>query len=155
MKKVLLFSCLFLLMTAGLAFSKTKSSIGLYGNMVGNSTGAGGGLGLTFKYDMFPIIGMEWVYLKNSSMVGGSLDWWLVNQPMTGAFSYYIGVGGYGAVTANNSTNTFNFGGRIPVGLQIFPMDPVEVFLEASPMIIFVPTLDWTVSVRLGFRVHI
>jgi hypothetical protein len=155
MKKILIISGVFLMLLVGTAAAKGMSGIGLYGNLVGNGTGAGGGIGLTLKLDSFPVIGLEWNFLPHSSIFGGSVDWWIVNQPLVGIFAYYVGIGGYVAVTTVNSANTFNFGGRVPIGLQLFPIDPLEIFLEVSPMIIFVPTIDWTVSVRLGFRILI
>jgi len=154
MKKLLIITGMLLMLFAGTASARAvMNGIGIYGNLVGNGTGTGGGLGLTLRYSSFPILGLEWTVLPHSSILGGSLDWWVVNEPLGGIFSYYIGIGGYAAVTTVAPTSTFNFGGRVPLGLQVFPLDPLEIFLEVSPMIVFLPTMDWTVSVRLGFRV--
>jgi hypothetical protein len=140
-------------MIASAAAARSSTGLGLYGNLVGNSTGAGGGLGLTLRTAAFPVIGLEWNILKDSSILSGSLDYWLVNPVNDGILSYFVGIGAYCAMATAGSTSTFNLGGRIPLGLQLFPFDPLEVFLEVSPMIIFVPTIDWKVSVRLGFRI--
>ena len=153
MKKLLILSAVLLLLSAGTASAQTMNGIGLYGNLVGNGTGAGGGMGLSLRYGSFPVIGLEWNFMQHSSIISGNLDAWLINQSIADRLSYYIGIGAYAAVTPGNPPNVFNFGGRIPFGLQLFPVDPLEVFLELSPMIIFVPAIDWTVSVRLGFRI--
>lgn len=142
-----------MLMAGTAAASTTMNGAGIYGNLMGNGTGTGGGLGLTLRYSSFPVLGIEWNMLPNSSILGMSIDWWVVNQPLGGIFSYYIGVGGYAAINTAGVVNIFTFGGRVPLGLQVYPIEPLEIFLEASPMIIFIPTMDWTVSVRLGFRV--
>ncbi len=139
-----------LMLSATAAQARDTNGIGFYGNILGNGTGANGGLGLTMRSGSFPVIGLEW---NSPSKFSGSLDVWVVNPKTDDFLSYYVGLGGYAAMTSANSTDTFNFGGRIPFGLQMFPVDPVEIFIEASPMIIFTPTIDWAVSVRLGFRI--
>lgn len=153
MKKLLILSGVMLMLFAVTASAKSTGGVGLYGNIIGNSTGAGGGLGLTFRSGQFPVVGLEWNLLQNSSIVSGSLDWWVVNPENDGILSYFIGIGAYAAVNIAGSTSIFNLGGRVPLGLQLFPVDPLELFIEISPMIVFVPTIDWTVSARLGFRI--
>ena len=155
MKKILIISGMLLMLLAGNAAAdrSVMNGIGIYGNLVGNGTGTGGGLGLTLRYSSFPVLGIEWNVLPNLTILGGSLDWWVINEPLGGIFSYYVGIGGYAAVNTSGQTSTFHFGGRVPLGLQVYPFDPLELFLEASPMIVFLPTMDWTLSVRLGFRV--
>ncbi len=155
MKKQLMMIGVLLLLISGTVSAKGSSGVGLYGNLVGNGTGAGGGLGLTIKSGSFPVIGLEWYLMDHSSTFGGSMDWWIVNKPLAGIISYYMGLGGYAAIKSDDShsQNGFNFGGRIPLGLQVFPIDPLELFIEVSPMIMFIPTINWTASVRLGFRV--
>jgi hypothetical protein len=150
MKKIFLVGGLLLMLLAGAAQARDTNGIGFYGNILGNGTGANGGLGLTLRSGSFPVIGLEW---NSPSKFSGSLDVWVVNPNTDDLLSYYVGLGGYAAMTSANSTDTFNFGGRIPFGLQLFPLDPLEIFIEASPMIIFTPTIDWAVSVRLGFRI--
>lgn len=153
MKKIMLLGAVLLLFTSGMpAAMNASNGIGIYGNLVGNGTGTGGGLGLTLRNGSFPVIGFEWNMMTGSSVIGGSLDWWITNQQLGGIFSYYMGVGGYAARTSTGGVDVFNFGGRVPLGLQVFPFQPLEIFVEVSPMIIFIPVMDWTVSVRMGFR---
>ncbi|MCE5301086.1 MAG: hypothetical protein LLG37_09500 [Spirochaetia bacterium] len=152
MKKTPVALVVMFLAFAAPAWAYYSNGIGLYGNLAGNGTGAGGGAGLSLRYGQFPVIGLEWNFMPNASLIGVSLDAWLVNQSIAERFSYYAGIGGYAAITGD-SYNTFNFGGRIPFGLQLFPADSLEVFLEISPMIVLVPAIDWTLSARLGFRI--
>jgi hypothetical protein len=153
MKRILILSGILLMLAAGASASRPIGGIGLYGNLVGNSTGAGGGLGLTLRSGSFPVIGLEWNLLQDSSIISGSLDCWLVNPYTDSVLSYFIGIGGYAAMTTSDGSSTFNLGGRVPFGLQLFPVDQLEIFLEVSPMIIFVPTIEWRASARLGFRI--
>jgi hypothetical protein len=153
MKKLLLTGIIAVLLTVCFLPANAMSGIGLYGNLVGNGTGTGGGGGLTIRSGSFPVIGLEWNFLPHNSIAGVSLDAWLVNQPLSERLSYYLGIGGYAAASGTNTLDIFNFGARIPLGLQLFPVDPLEIFLEVAPMIILVPAVDWTVSARLGFRI--
>ncbi|PKL92097.1 MAG: hypothetical protein CVV21_04935 [Candidatus Goldiibacteriota bacterium HGW-Goldbacteria-1] len=152
MKKIVIVLAVLFLMSAVPAGAAYNSGIGFYGNLAGNGTGAGGGAGLTLRYGQFPVLGIEWNFMPKASLIGVSLDAWLVNHFIAERLAYYIGIGGYAAITGG-APNTFHFGGRVPVGLQLFPIDPLEIFLEVSPMIILVPAIDWTLSARLGFRI--
>jgi hypothetical protein len=154
MKKILMVVGLFLILAVGTAGARNLNGIGLYGNLVGNSTGSGGGLGLSLKYGSFPVIGLEWNLVEKSSSFGGSVDYWIVNRPLTGIMYYYLGIGAFVGITSGNPSGKVNFGGRVPLGLQIFPLDPLELFLEISPMITIIPTINWTAAVRFGFRVR-
>lgn len=153
MKKFILAIGIFAALVLLNPMANAMSGIGLYGNLVGNGTGTGGGGGLTIRSGSFPVIGLEWNFLPHNSIAGVSLDGWLVNQPLSDRLSYYLGIGGYAAASGTNTLDIFNFGARIPLGLQLFPVDPLEVFLEVAPMIVLVPAVDWTVSARLGFRI--
>jgi hypothetical protein len=153
MKKAIISCALFLMLVSGAGQLNAMSGIGLYGNLMGNGTGTGGGAGLTLRCGSFPVIGLEWNFMPHASVLGGSLDGWLVNQLLAERLSYYMGIGAYAAATGTSNPSVFTFGGRIPIGLQLFPVDPLEIFLELSPMIVFLPAIDWTVSVRLGFRI--
>jgi hypothetical protein len=153
MKKIMIVGIALLLLATGTAAARNQFGIGLYGNLMGNGTGAGGGLGLTLRFGTFPVIGLEWNFVNQMSTIGGSLDWWFWNPAIVEAFSFYIGAGGYASVTTINPVSTLNIGARLPLGLQFFPIDPLEIFLEGTPMITFLPGINWAVSVRIGFRV--
>lgn len=80
-------------------------------------------------------------------------DWWAVNENLTGIVNYYIGPGGYLGVSSNH----VDAGLRIPIGLNIYPIDSLELFLEAAPAIGLdvspepdFPTFGWQTA--LGFR---
>ncbi len=60
--------------------------------------------------------------------LGMTADWWLVHNELTNIISYYIGPGLYLV-----APETLEVGGRVPVGLQVFPIEPLELFLEIAP----------------------
>jgi hypothetical protein len=143
-----------LMLAAGATAARPVNGIGIYGNLLGNGSGVGGGIGATLRYGVFPVVGLEWSFLESSSVFGGNIDWWIVNQPLTDTVSFYAGVGGYAAMTTGNSVSVFRFGGRVPLGIQVFPAESLELFFEVAPMIVLLPSIiDWTVSARIGFRI--
>ncbi|MFO7850766.1 MAG: hypothetical protein R6V67_12500 [Spirochaetia bacterium] len=83
--------------------------------------------------------------------LAATADWWLVNENLTGMLNYYVGPGGYLGI----STGHIDAGLRIPVGLNIYPIDPLELFLEVAPAMgidsdFNFPTFGWQTA--LGFR---
>jgi hypothetical protein len=69
-------------------------------------------------------------------------------------FDWYVGVGGYASIDVNPVN--IDVGGRIPIGLQIWPIGrTLELFLEAAPAvgISFIPTgFGWHLQGALGLR---
>lgn len=98
------------------------------------------GLGMTLQQQAFTL--------------GLTVDWWLFHSPLVGILSIYIGPGLYGAVG-----DTLELGGRIPVGLQVFPLSKeiLEIFLEISPTLVFLSNSgitipDFRLQAAFGFR---
>ncbi len=129
-KKILLFAVIILIISSTSAFSWA----------IGGSFGIDplGGLPmqvmLSVKPPSIPIVfGVGAQINQDLFNVGLTLDWWLYQSPLVGIISIYIGPGLYLAVP-----DPFELGGRIPVGLQIFPIDILELFLEITPALVFV-----------------
>lgn len=59
-----------------------------------------------------------------------TLDWWFINEPLAGSLNVYAGVGAYGVIVGDQG---FAAGGRIPIGLNIFPLRWIEIFVEIDP----------------------
>jgi hypothetical protein len=59
-------------------------------------------------------------------------DWWLYQQNLVSFIGLYVGPGLYMSVP-----EPFEIGGRIPVGINAYPLDFLEVFLELAPAIVF------------------
>lgn len=154
MKRVLLIFAV-VMATAGASFAKDMPAIGIYGDFLGNSTGGGtGGLGLTLQWGHFPVLGIEYMIDPHLISLGVSCDYWVLNNHLVGALDYYLGLGAYAGFTIGGNQTAFNIGGRVPIGLQIYPIEKFEVFLEAAPMVLFLPSLSIAYSARLGFRIH-
>ncbi len=155
MKRIGLAVCLvFLIASGGLFAGSSMTGVGIYGNLVGSGTGQfGSGLGLTLKFGQFPVLGAEWMF-GNPGMISVSCDYWVINAHLGGALDYYLGIGGFVGFATGGQGSAFSFGARLPIGLQIWPVEKFEIFAEVAPLVYFVPTLSLAVNIRLGMRIH-
>lgn len=134
---------------------KSLTGLGIYGNLVSSGSGSlGGGAGLTLKFGNFPVLGVEWFLAEKYSRIAASCDYWVVNEHLTGALDYYLGVGAYVGIGTSGENSAIDLGGRIPIGLQIWPVKNFEIFTEFAPLVSFLPSLGINFSLRLGFRIH-
>lgn len=126
-------SCLLLVAAAG-AFASSGMGIGGAFNLeiVGPSgAGATPGLSALFSPPGVPImIGAGAILGSDQTSVLLTVDWWLYQQPLVWKLGIYIGPGLYLVIA-----DPFQLGVRVPVGFQIFPLEPLEVFLEIAPQL--------------------
>lgn len=140
-KKVLLLVLAILLIASASAFA---TAVGVQGGLDFAGTPYPS-LALSFKLDELPMMfGLGW-NIQDQISIGASADWWMYNQNLTGIINLYMGPGIFGGFVIGN-TPSFNIGGRIAAGLQIFPIDPLEVFIELDPYLNLLP------SPGLGFQ---
>ena len=114
------------------------------------------GAALSLKMNDLPLLGISASASTNQFNIGLTADWWMYNEPLAGILNLYAGLGGYASVGIGSSTN-LDIGARIPVGLNIFVIDPLELFLEVAPAIgvrvgdnFHFPT--WGFQSAIGFR---
>lgn len=85
---------------------------------------------LSFRLPKFPpVFGLGLTTNDSNPAFALMADWWLYQTNLVGFINLYIGPGLY---TAFNG-DYFTFGGRIPIGLNAYPLDPLEIFLEIAP----------------------
>jgi hypothetical protein len=94
--------------------------------------------------------------VSSSPGVGITADYWILHSNLSRIFSWYLGVGGY--LNADfGSPASFTVGGRVPIGLQLWPVGQVlEIFAEIAPAVgvVLVPTsFDWHLQAAIGLRV--
>jgi hypothetical protein len=80
-------------------------------------------------------------------------DWWLAQGKLVGFVNYYIGPGLFLGVSENSTV----LGGRIPVGVNCYPIKPLELFVELAPAMAFITPSgvhipDWGLQAGFGFR---
>jgi len=122
------------------------------------STGIVGGMPnsamISLKLDKLPLLGFGFSIGSAQTNIGLTADWWFYHENVGGPFSVYVGAGAYGEY----NTGTFGAGARLPIGLQFFPIKPLELFIEAAPRagLTFGNPIQfpvWGVQAAVGFRV--
>lgn len=115
-----------------LGLSSAVYSIGIGASFGVNSLGDNPGTStmLSLKLDQMPfLLGIGANSGGGGFVVGATADWWFVNANLVNFINYYAGPGIYAAV----GSNTLDFGGRLPLGLNAFPLDFLELFIEIAP----------------------
>ncbi len=152
-KKILIITMILLILSSASVFA-----IGVGGafsfSPFGDSVYYGGALSL--KLDNWPLLGISAAAQNGNFHLGLTADWWFINQNLTGPLNFYAGIGGYGALTMGSYFDA-NLGLRIPFGLNIFVIDPLELFLELAPAagIRFGQNFKfpaWSMQTAIGFR---
>ena len=88
---------------------------------------------LSLKLPQLPFLWGIGAQLNESSFnLAFTADWWLYTQGLSGGLGLYIGPGLYLSLP-----DTIEFGGRVPVGLNLYPIDVLELFLEIAPTLLF------------------
>lgn len=89
----------------------------------------GSNLMLSLKIDQIPfLMGIGFSIGQERFAFGFTADWWALNQNLFSFVNYYLGPGLY-----LGYANSLLVGGRLPVGLNIFPVKNLELFLEVAP----------------------
>jgi hypothetical protein len=153
MKRTLVIVLVIALACAGTAFAKGPgglTAIGVYGNF--GFTGGGGGLGLSLKFGSFPVIGVKYSFTQ-AGYLGATVDWHLLDAAaLVDSLTLYLGVGAFAGI--NFGSNDFDLGLRFPIGIQIWPIRKVELYLAGIPAVPIFPNLDFAFGAELGFRYH-
>jgi hypothetical protein len=155
MKKTLIVVLLVLCLGTTGAFAAKGGGFAIGGEGSLYFGGTGGlpmGAMLTLHLPQFPLyLGIG---ISTSPAIGITADYWFAHGNIVSIFDWYAGVGGY--LTVDMNPTDVAVGGRIPLGLQIWPFGQVfEIFLEAAPAVgvSLIPTsFDWHVQGAIGFR---
>ena len=134
--------------------------IGIAGTGGWGSNNATGGAFLTLKIDdELPLFGIDFGASENHLHFGLLADYWMFNENLAGMLNWYVGLGAYGRLNINSGDLSFGLGGRLPIGLNMFVLDPLELFIEIAPALgigiggtngFYFP--DWAVQGAFGFR---
>jgi hypothetical protein len=153
-KQAILLALILGVFTAFDASAFTAAIGGEFGLPVGGSLPDSSAL-LSFRVPKLPVVfGVGANIPKNGGNGSFSLlaDWWLAQGNLVSFVNYYVGPGVFAGV-GNNS----EFGVRVPIGLNAFPLKPLELFVEFAPAVtliapggISVP--DWSLQTGFGFR---
>lgn len=131
MKKIS-FIALFLMLATGL-FAKTGVGAAF---SYGLDTGAGGAaLNISHKAIPGTIFGITANISNGNTAIGIYDDWWLYQSNLAGAIDLYLGPGLFVNFNASEGQDQvdINAGFRLPIGLRLFPITPLELFIEVAP----------------------
>jgi hypothetical protein len=131
-KKVLVLALLLTLFTVFSASAYTAAIGGEFALKIGD--GLPNSALLSFRLPKFPaVFGLGVTMSKGGDQSTFVLlaDWWLAQGNLVSFVNYYVGPGAFVAISSDASM----LGIRIPVGLNAFPIKPLEIFIEFAPAI--------------------
>jgi hypothetical protein len=103
---------------------------------------------------------ITWHIVKKGVSIGGSLDYWFFNLPITklgpGSLNFFVGGGAYAQIAVWEDYFGFGAGLRLPVGFD-WKLDFLDVFLQIVPFtglsLLPSPGFDgFHIDANLGFR---
>ena len=127
-----------------LALSLIVSVVPVFSFGIGAAFGVDGALGvdgtvgpgalLSFRLDSYPaVFGLGFSTGGGSFSLGATADWWLYNASLISILSLYVGPGVYLDLNIYDGNVAFGAGVRVPVGLQAWIIEPLELFFEVAP----------------------
>jgi len=131
-------------------FSQEKNKLGL-GIILGEPTG----LSVRFLNNFSG--GLAWSVDNHFHM---HLDYWVYKNSIHKQLNWFIGAGGKLRVFTGQSKNKeskdkkVGVGLRVPVGLQFYVIDRVELFGEIAPGISVYPATDFDIDGGIGARYY-
>ena len=136
MKRTRLVILAVVLMGAVAVTASAKGSGWAVGGEVSLMIGDTGGLPafgmVTFHVPQIPLMFGVGISSSSPLVVGATVDYWFAHGNLSSLFSWYAGVGGY--LQAGGDTTAV--GGRIPLGLQVWPVgSTLEIFAELAPAV--------------------
>jgi len=86
---------------------------------------------LSLKVSQVPfLMGIGFSIGEDISSFGFTGDWWVANGNLFSFINYYLGPGFYLGYSGN-----LLVGGRFPIGLNVYPIKNLELFLEIAPTV--------------------
>ena len=163
MKRFLLFLLIALALGTAAFADHEGFGIGILGGGGGGfGTHGYGNVGLSLKVPQVPIFwGLYGNFLRNYPGFGVTADYYfldanLVSDTLTNEdgnynfkLDWYVGIGGFFNLFVGRSTNYFDTGVRVPIGLSWHIIRQLELFLDVAPNI---GITNWRSS-RLHFGV--
>ncbi len=84
---------------------------------------------LSLRVSQIPfLMGLGFSIGETESSFGFTGDWWMAKGNLFSFFNYYLGPGFYVGYQ-----NELFLGGRLPIGINVYPIKNLELFLELAP----------------------
>ena len=128
MKKIVLIGIVLMVAFAGTASASTFGVGAAYGlQPIGGLPGSN--VMLSVKAPRVPfLLGLGFSLGTNQFELGMTADWWLLQQNLVTFINVYAGPGLYAGIA-----QSLEVGGRMPIGLNAYPLDFLELFVEVAP----------------------
>jgi hypothetical protein len=154
MKRVMIIVACLSILVAGMAFAAGPgglTAIGVYGNY--GFTGGGGGVGLSFKFGSFPVVGVKYDF-SGAGRFGATVDWFVIDaMGLLDNITLFLGPGLFIGVGMGGDA-PFDVGIRFPIGIQLWIARKLEIFLDAVPAVPLLPQPGFAVGAEFGMRIH-
>lgn len=160
MKKKIITILLTLFLFTSASFAKDSTQVhgswalGLQAGYVVNGLG---GFSVTFKVPKVPLLfAADFGFSSHHFTIGATGDYWLMNPQIVGPLYWYFGPGGAVSVKGGDDFGLF-VGPRFVIGLDVFPVKPLEIYLQLAAQIGFgmdndSACLGWGFPLNLGIR---
>jgi hypothetical protein len=156
MKRILIIVFAIMLLATTGAFAAKGSGFAIGGEGSLYFAGSGGlpsSAMLLFHFPRFPL--MFGIGVSNPFAIGFTADYWFAHGNLVSILDWYAGVGAY--LSAYTDPTNFIVGGRIPLGLQLWPLgQTLEIFIEIAPAVgvSLIPTaFEWHFQGAVGLRI--
>ena len=133
----------------GIAIAGSAQSFGIGGSF---SIDALGGLPssamLSIKVPQVPVLWGIGAQLGTSNFdLALTADWWLYRQGLVSFIGLYVGPGLYARLP-----QVIEIGGRVPIGINAYPLNFLELFLEVAPTLLFFSSDSGVTIPRFGLQ---
>lgn len=156
MKKIAVIMLILSLVGAGSAFAAGPlglTGFGVYGTLGSTAGKLGGGVGLSLKWASFPVVGLQ--YNLTAERINASVDYYIIDaEGLAANLSYFLGAGLYAGIGTGGGEAQVDFGFRIPVGLQFWPIRKFELFFAPVLAIAVIPEPELGLGAEFGARVR-
>ena len=130
MNRKALVLALSLSIAAAASASAATAAVGAEFGLNGIGNGLGSSAYISFRLPKYPVVfGVGGTLSGEASSLALLADWWLASGKLVSFLDYYVGPG----VFADFGSYGAYAGLRIPVGVNAFPIKPLELFLEFAP----------------------
>ncbi len=152
MKKVFVLVAALVLLAVSPVFAAGPAGLtgfGVYGSIGSTSGNFSGGVGLSLKWASFPVVGLQYDFA--GERFGASVDYYVIDaEGLGGSLSYFLGAGLFAGI----ANGDFDFGLRIPFGLQFWPVRKLELFLSPVLSIPLIPSPGVGIGAEFGARIR-
>ncbi len=119
---------------------------------------AGSPTGISLKFGTFPVLGIAWNF-QDTGYLHLHADYWIINKPLSPPLDWYLGVGGkikiWSDKNKTNNNSRFGLTCRVPVGIQWFALDNLELFAEIVPGLELIPATGLELDGGIGIRFYV